>query len=106
MSDTPLIETRPNTELLEKIEVQKPRLYQVVLLNDQFTTFDFVVYVLVRFFGKTKSEAQVLTERIHNNERAVAGVFSKDEAETKAKMVVECARANKFPLLCEAEPVE
>lgn len=89
----------------EPQELSKPKLYHVIVINDNFTTFDFVVYVIIRFFYKNQKEAEVLTIEIHEKGRGIAGVFSRDEAETKAKMVIECARENEYPLLCEVEPI-
>ena len=98
-------EVEETTVVLEEKEITKPRQYQVVLLNDDFTTFDFVVYILIRYFNKSQGEAEQITHHIHTQKRGIAGIFSKDEAESKARMVIQCARENQFPLLCEAEPI-
>ncbi len=88
-----------------KPELREPPKFAAVLHNDDYSTMEFVVEVLQRFFRKTAQEATELTLRIHHQGSAVAGIYSRDIAETKALQVTEFARAKGHPLRCTAEPV-
>lgn len=81
-----------------------PRRYKVVFHNDDYTTQEFVVYVLMRFFHKSPTEAQHIMLTVHHKGAAVAGVYTKDVAETKAQQVMDAARENGMPLLLTTEP--
>lgn len=86
-----------------KPKLQEPQKMAVILHNDDYTTFDFVVEVLQRFFHKTLEEAREITLRVHHEGRGVAGIFPAEIAETKASQVNEYARGKGFPLKCTAE---
>lgn len=88
------------TDLQEKeeVEVKRPKMYNVILLNDDYTTMEFVVNVLVKIFGKTIQEAEAITMDIHYNKKGVCGTFPKTIAEMKSKKTNEYAKTNKFPL--------
>lgn len=88
----------------EFVDVRKPRRFRVLLHNDDYTTMEFVIDVLMRFFAKTEAEAEALMLRVHTQGKAVAGVYSKDIAETKVKQVTQYARAHEAPLRVTAEP--
>lgn len=81
-----------------------PRRYKVVLHNDDFTTMEFVVYVLVIVFRKDVDSAVMLMQSVHTGGRAVAGVYSYDIAISKIKKATDMARAEGFPLRLTAEP--
>lgn len=83
---------------------QTPRRFKVIFHNDDYTTQEFVVYVLMRFFNKTETEAQHVMLTVHHKGAAVAGVYTKDVAETKAQQVMDVARENGMPLLLTTEP--
>lgn len=85
-------------------KTHKPRLWKVVLHNDDYTTMEFVVWVLQMVFQKDQEEAMTLMLAVHQTGRGVAGVFTRDIAETKANQVMELAEANAMPLLCTTEP--
>jgi ATP-dependent Clp protease adaptor protein ClpS len=90
------------------IEEQKPRLnkppmYKVVMLNDDYTPMDFVVEVLEMFFAMSREQATRIMLQVHTQGKAVCGVFTRDIAETKAAQVNQYARNNQHPLLCEIE---
>lgn len=78
-----------------------PPLWAVVLLNDDYTTMDFVVSLLVNLFGRTKAEAQTVMMSVHRTGRGVAGVFTRDIAESLAARAMRAAREEGFPLRCE-----
>lgn len=81
----------------------EPPLYQVVMLNDDYTPMDFVVDVLQRFFGMARETAMRVMLAVHTEGRAVCGVYTRDIAETKAMQVNRHARESHHPLLCEIE---
>lgn len=87
----------------EKTALQKPRLYKVVLLNDDFTTQEFVVDILARVFGKNAKEATLIMLQVHKNGRGVAGIYPYDIALSKAQTAMKLAAQQEFPLkaVCE-----
>jgi ATP-dependent Clp protease adaptor protein ClpS len=85
-------------------KLHKPKMWKVVLHNDDYTTMEFVVWVLQMVFQKDQDEAMALMLSVHQTGRGVAGVFTKDIAETKCNQVMELAEANAMPLLCTTEP--
>ncbi len=84
-------------------EVKQPPMYKVVLLNDDFSPMDFVVEVIMKFFGKHKEEATKIMLQIHYEGRGVCGLYRSEIAETKVVQVNEYSRANQHPLLCIME---
>lgn len=84
-------------------DVQEPVQYQVVLLNDDFTTKDFVIAVLVAVFHKKHEDAYVIMEDVHKKGRGVVGAYTYDIAVTRCLQVHEAARQNGFPLRCVME---
>ena len=84
-------------------KLRKPPLYQVVLLNDDYTPMEFVVYVLQRFFGLNHERAVDIMLTVHNKGVAVVGVYPFEVAETKVTQVMDCARSNQHPLQCTME---
>jgi ATP-dependent Clp protease adaptor protein ClpS len=79
-------------------ETKEPKLYKVVILNDDFTPREFVVHILVRFFAKSEPEATQLMLRVHNQGSGVAGTYSHELAETKTFQVNAYSKQNQFPL--------
>lgn len=86
-------------------EVARPPLFQVLLLNDDFTPMDFVVEVLRMFFSMDPEKAVQIMLHVHTRGRGVCGVFTREVAETKVTQVNEYSRANQHPLLCTMEKV-
>lgn len=95
-----LTQTDTDTE----VQVKHPRMYKVIISNDDYTPMNFVVEILEHFFHMDNIQATEVMMRIHLHGSAVCGIFSKDVAETKALIVNEYARAHQYPLLCEAVP--
>ena len=87
----------------EKPKLQKPPLYKVVLLNDDYTPMDFVVEVLCSFFSLNAESATQIMLKVHTEGKGVCGVFGKDVAESKAAQVNEYAHECEQPLLCSVE---
>lgn len=86
-----------------KSEVNEPPQYRVYLLNDDYTTFDFVVKVLVTIFKKSIEEAVKITSDVHHQGQGVCGVYNKQIAETKVALVEETSKQAGFPLKCTME---
>jgi ATP-dependent Clp protease adaptor protein ClpS len=86
-----------------KARVEKPRLYKVLLHNDNYTTMDFVVSVLRNVFHKSAVTAVQIMLAVHRQGVGVAGVYTYEIAEDKVAKVTELARARQFPLLCTLE---
>jgi ATP-dependent Clp protease adaptor protein ClpS len=82
-----------------------PPMYQVVLLNDDYTPMEFVVKVLQKFFGKSHEEATRIMLQVHHEGRGVCGVYPRDIAATRIAQVGQYARAKQHPLQCVMEPV-
>jgi ATP-dependent Clp protease adaptor protein ClpS len=93
-------------EVLERTrqETKKPELYKVLLLNDDYTTMDFVVEVLETVFNKQPAEAFRIMMAVHTQGKGLCGVYPHEVAETKVATVIERARENGFPLLAVMEP--
>ena len=91
---------------LEKPKVKKPPLYRVILLNDDYTPMQFVVYVLQMFFGFEGDKAQQIMLAVHTHGKGVCGIFTKEVAETKSAQVNNFAKENNHPLLSDIEQVE
>lgn len=86
-------------------KIQPPPLYQVVLLNDDYTPMEFVVLVIQEFFNKDRETATAIMLKIHLDGRGVCGVFSRDMAATKVDQVSAAAAKAGHPLQCVSEPV-
>lgn len=88
----------------ERRKAKRPRLYKVLLHNDDFTTMEFVVAVLVRYFHKSVDEAARIMLEVHRRGLGVAGVFTFEVAETKVVQVTAEAREEGMPLKCTVDP--
>jgi ATP-dependent Clp protease adaptor protein ClpS len=84
-------------------EVVRPPLYQVLLLNDDFTPMDFVIVVLESFFNMDRERATQVMLHVHTRGKGVCGVFTREVAETKVTQVNEFSRSHQHPLLCTME---
>ena len=87
----------------ERAKAKPPRTYKVILFNDDYTTMDFVVEVLQRFFAMNRERALQIMLKVHNEGSAVCGVYSQDVAETKVSQVLEFAKQHEHPLRCGME---
>lgn len=86
-----------------KTRTQRPPMYKVLLLNDDYTPMEFVVHVLERFFGMSHAQAFEIMLTVHKKGLAVVGVFSFEVAETKVAQVMDFARRHQHPLQCTME---
>jgi ATP-dependent Clp protease adaptor protein ClpS len=94
-------DSRAGTQTVTR--TKKPSLYRVLLLNDDYTPMEFVVYVLERFFQKSREEATTIMLHVHQNGVGVCGVFTYEVAETKVAQVLDLARRHEHPLQCTME---
>ncbi len=94
--------------VLERLtqKTKPPQMYQVVMLNDDYTPMEFVVVVIQEFFNKDRETATQIMLKIHLDGKAVCGVYSRDVANTKVEQVQAAARQAGHPLQCVCEPVE
>lgn len=95
---------RTQVELLAKVQVEEPPLYQVVMLNDDFTPMDFVVEVLTGIFNMDPIRAHQTMLEIHHLGQAIAGVYAREVAEMKVSETLKMAAAHDHPLRCIFEP--
>jgi ATP-dependent Clp protease adaptor protein ClpS len=86
-----------------KPKTQKPSMYRVLILNDDYTPMEFVVYVLEQYFNKSREEATKIMLHVHQHGIGVCGVFTYEVAETKVAQVVDTARRHQHPLQCTME---
>lgn len=98
--------TRDEGDVLtkKKSQTKKPKRFKVVFLNDDYTTMEFVVNVLETIFHRSPAEAAAIMLRIHNNGSGVAGVYSREVAETKVEQTIGLARREGHPLMLTMEP--
>lgn len=87
-----------------KTRIEKPRMYKVLFHNDDYTTMEFVVEVLTGVFRRTRVEATRVMLSIHRSGKGVAGVYTREIAETKAQLATDRARDRGYPLLVTTEP--
>ena len=97
-------QTGKGTALKDKEKLERPRRYRVLLLNDDFTTMEFVVEVLQGIFRRSHEESMAIMLNVHKNGMGVAGVYIKSIAETKIGQVHKLAESMGFPLKCKVEP--
>jgi ATP-dependent Clp protease adaptor protein ClpS len=112
--DTPPRPIRPDYEdddgtvVLERRpeKVKPPQMYQVALMNDDYTPMEFVVFVIQEFFGKDRDTAVGIMLKIHVDGKGICGVFSRDIAATKVNTVMEAAQKAGHPLQAVSEPID
>lgn len=85
------------------VQVRRPPLYSVILLNDDYTPMEFVISILEKYFNKDHAAATEIMLKVHNEGRAVCGLYPFEIAETKVTLVIEDARQNGHPLQCTLE---
>jgi ATP-dependent Clp protease adaptor protein ClpS len=104
MSDGPKGPGQDTTLLTKtKTKTERPPLYKVMILNDDYTPMEFVVHVLERFFGLNHAQAFEIMLTVHKKGLAVVGVFSFEVAETKVAQIMDFARRHQHPLQCTME---
>jgi ATP-dependent Clp protease adaptor protein ClpS len=86
-----------------KTRTQRPSMYRVLILNDDYTPMEFVVYVLEQYFNKSREEATRIMLHVHQTGVGVCGVYTYEVAETKVAQVIDTARRHQHPLQCTME---
>ncbi len=96
---------RPDVGVITRVKpkTKKPSMYKVLMLNDDYTPMEFVVYILERFFKKSHEEATRIMLHVHQRGVGICGVYSYEVAESKVTQVMDCARRNQHPLQCTLE---
>ncbi len=89
--------------VIPKPDIKKPKLYKVIIHNDNYTTMDFVVEVIIKIFHKPAAEATKIMLEVHNKSMGIAGIFTYDIAVTKIADVHNMAKERQFPLRCSVE---
>ena len=95
--------THIDYELRDEVKIKYPKKYKVYLLNDDYTSMDFVIDILVSIFHKTYEQAENIMLEVHKKERGLCGVYTHEIAETKVMQVIKKARDNGFPLKATME---
>ena len=88
-----------------KKKLKRPSLYKIIMLNDDYTPMDFVVYLLKIFFTKKQNDASKIMLEVHNKGAATCGIYTREIAETKILKVINASRMNGFPLICTLEKI-
>ena len=91
----------PKTE--EEKKLDKPKLYKVIILNDDYTPMRFVTAILMEYFNKSKVDADAIMLDIHKNGKGIAGIYPFDIAETKLRQIIKHARKEEYPLQAKLE---
>ncbi|MCB9063159.1 MAG: ATP-dependent Clp protease adapter ClpS [Halobacteriovoraceae bacterium] len=93
-----------SVSVLDKVKVIPPRKYKVLLHNDDYTTMDFVIHILQKFFGKNIEQANEIMIKVHNEGVATCGIYTREIAESKSIKVNQYSKTNGHPLKCSIEP--
>jgi ATP-dependent Clp protease adaptor protein ClpS len=101
-----MVEEKTRTATRSDERVKHPPLFRVILLNDDYTTMEFVVFVLQTVFHLSGEQATAIMLAVHKNGSGVAGIYTKEVAETKVAIVTHLARQSEHPLKCVVEPAE
>ena len=106
-SNDEILPSAPNTSILENEPLtKKPNLYRVIILNDDYTPMEFVVFILQSFFGMDKDKATQIMLAVHTNGKGVCGIFTKEVAETKSQQINNFAKENEHPLVTDVEELD
>ena len=99
------IKTKKTPVAKDRSVVKEPSLYKVLLLNDHYTPMEFVVLILQELFQKSETEATKIMLNVHKDGSGVAGIYTKEIAETKMVLATQISRQNEHPLKCIMEPI-
>lgn len=103
MPDLPDIDVDGEVLTEKKTRLEKPKLYKVLLHNDDFTTMEFVVFVLQYVFNREDIDAFTIMLKVHNEGLGIAGIYPYEVANMKAEKAMNLAKAREYPLLCTVE---
>lgn len=94
------------TATIRREKLKRPSLYKVVMHNDDYTTMEFVIHVLQKFFNKNVTEAHNIMMEVHTQGFGICGIYTFEVAESKVAKVIKYARENGHPLKCSSEPCD
>ena len=103
MADFPDIDGGGEVMTESEIKLEKPKLYKVLLHNDDFTTMEFVVFILQYVFNREDAEAFTIMLKVHNEGVGIAGIYPYEIANVKCNKAINLAKAREYPLLCTVE---
>ena len=103
MPDLPDIDQQGDVLTESETKLEKPKLFKVLLHNDDYTTMEFVVFVLEYVFNRSEAESLTIMLKVHNDGMGIAGVYPLDIANMKSQKAINLARAREYPLLCTVE---
>src|SRR5438093_519830 len=103
MPQFPDIENGGEVLVEKKTKLKKPKLFKVILHNDDFTTMEFVVFILQYVFSRSEAESFTIMLKVHNEGMGIAGIYPYEIANMKCEKALNLARAREFPLLCTVE---
>lgn len=103
MPEFPDIDGGTEVVVEKKTKLKKPKLFKVLLHNDDFTTMEFVVFVLQYVFSRSEAEAFTIMLKVHNEGVGVAGIYPYEIATMKSEKTMNLAKAREYPLLCTVE---
>jgi ATP-dependent Clp protease adaptor protein ClpS len=106
MSEFPDSEHDSHVLTESETRLEKPKLFKVILHNDDFTTMEFVVFILKHVFKRSDAEAFSIMLKVHNEGIGIAGVYPFEVANMKAEKAMNLSKANEYPLLCTVEEEE
>ena len=96
----------PSIAVAEKVKLDPPKMYKVVLHNDDYTTMEFVIHVLMKFFAKNYDESHAVMLSIHHDGVGICGIYTFEVAESKSSKVNSYSRGKGHPLKCSLEPCD
>ena len=96
----------PGVAIAEKEELQQPKMYKVLMHNDDYTTMEFVIHVLMKFFRKSYEESHAIMLKVHHDGVGICGIFTFEVAESKSKKVNKYSRGKGHPLKSTIEPCD
>ena len=103
MPQFPDLDDAAEVVIEKKPKLEKPKLFKVILHNDDFTTMEFVVFVLQYVFSRSDAEAFTIMLKVHNEGLGIAGIYPYEIATMKCEKAMNLAKAREFPLLCTVE---
>ena len=103
MPDLPDIDEQGEVLVEKKTRLEKPKLFKVLLHNDDFTTMEFVVFVLQYVFSRSEPESFTIMLKVHNEGMGIAGIYPFEIANMKSQKAINLAKAREYPLLCTVE---
>lgn len=95
----------PEGDLKNELDLREPKMYRVILHNDDYSTMDFVIEVLISIFHKPAADATRIMLDVHNNGKGICGVYTYDIAATRVARVDQLAKKREFPLKCSMEEI-